>query len=97
MVDPLTVAIPGPVEPTEVRLWPVPGTDRQQLSFICPTSGPAQLDLIAMDGRMLLTTAITLTRGHGTLDVPLTALPSGPFLIRLTTAEWALHRHSMKQ
>lgn len=97
VVDPLTVAIPGPEEPTEVRLWPVPGTDHQQLSFICPTSGPAQLDLIAMDGRMLLTRTIMLTRGPGTLDVPLTTLPEGPFLIRLTTAEWALHRHSMKQ
>ena len=97
VVDPLTVSVPEVMAPTDVRLWPVPGTDRQQLAFLSATSGAARLELFAMDGRVLGMHAIRLDGGANSVEVPLTDLPSGPFLIRLTADGWALHRHSMKQ
>lgn len=97
VVDPLTVTVPEVVAPTDVRLWPVPGTDRQQLAFLSSTSGAARLELFAMDGRVLGMHTVRLDRGANSVEVPLTDLPSGPFLIRLTADGWALHRHSMKR
>lgn len=97
VVDPLTVSIPQAAAPEDVRLWPVPAQDVQQLSFSSPTAGTARLELVAMDGRLLAQRHVALVRGVVRVAVPLDELPSGPFLIRLTTATWTLQQRSMKQ
>ncbi len=97
VVDPLTVTIPEPAAPADVRLWPVPAHNGQTLSFISPSSGTARMELLAMDGRLLAQHPVALQRGVVRVEVPLEELPAGPFLVRLTTATWTLQQRSMKQ
>lgn len=68
----------------EALLVPNPASESVWLTFYSATEGQAQVELFDPDGRLRLRTALALNAGTNRSEVGLSALPEGPYALRLT-------------
>ena len=72
--------------PIEVRVSPNPVQDITQISITALTAAAAQVSVCNMFGQTLLTRQVSLQAGENVLDVDMSALPAGAYMVRIATA-----------
>ena len=72
--------------PIRISTFPNPTNGVATLAFRAPQAGTLHVEVLAMQGRVLMTTAQTITTGDNQLRLDLSALPGGAYLLRLSGA-----------
>ena len=66
---------------------PNPASESVRLSFYSPCDGPLQIELMTLQGQLLLTEACSFDEGPHQLELPISRFKSGLYLLRLSSSQ----------
>lgn len=79
------------------RLYPNPAVNKAHFEFLQDQSGPGQLQLIDLNGRVIMERSVDIYAGRSTLDLEVSLIPSGTYMVVLQTEQGKISSRLVKQ
>ncbi|MCB9179283.1 MAG: PKD domain-containing protein [Flavobacteriales bacterium] len=85
ILDPLSTGIAEQAVLDGITTWPNPVNDMLNVAFISDMQGPARIEVLDLEGRVVRAMSTTLTNGRNQLHVSTDDLGAGMYMVRIST------------